>query len=105
MIERRWRAVEADIQHYYGLDARFVGARRLLTLIQGLPAGSQALGHGGWFVEHELLATLLEVTVRANSKQKKGQPSFRVPRPPTDTGLKRSARSRMQELKRQLKGG
>jgi hypothetical protein len=69
-----------------------------------LPAGSKTFGQGGWFIEQELLASLLEVTVRANSKKKKGHPEFRVARPEGEPGPKRSTRSKMLDLARQLKG-
>lgn len=87
MIQHRWRAVEADIQAYYGLDARGLGARRLLSLVYGLPSGAKTFGGGGWMLEHELLASLLEVSV--NSKKKKGKP-FKVPRPKIEKGPKPS---------------
>jgi hypothetical protein len=104
LIERRWRAVEADIQHFYGVDARTLGGRRLLALIEGLPVGARSTGGGGWFMEQELLASLLEVTVRAHSKKKKGGQPFRVTRPESEPGPKRSAKAKMTDLARQLKG-
>jgi hypothetical protein len=69
-----------------------------------LPAGSKTFGQGGWYIEQELAASLLEVTVRANSKKKKGQPEFRINRPEGEPAPKRSARSKMLDLARQLKG-
>lgn len=56
-------------------------------------------------MEQELLASLLEVTVRAHSKKKKGQQPFRVTRPEPERGPKQSARSKMRDIARQIKGG
>ena len=105
MIERRWRAVEADIQRFYGLDARTLGSRRLLTLVEGLPAGARSTGGGGWFMEHELAAVHLEKFIEVHSKKKRGSKPFRVPRPEPDVGPKKvPIRNRLLDLKRQLKG-
>jgi hypothetical protein len=104
VIENRWRAVEADIQRWYGVDARFCGARRLVTLIAGLPEGAATHGGAGWLLEHELQATLLEVMVAAWADRKKMTQPFRVPRPERDRP-KKSARDKLIDLARVLKGG
>jgi hypothetical protein len=71
-------AVEADFQRYYDLDLREVlwgsrryGARRLMSLVSGLPlegAVARAVLYGGrdWSNADELLATLVEMTDLGN---------------------------------------
>lgn len=60
-----------------------MSARRLITLIEGLPEGSRTFGGGGWLIEHEMAALSLESFIKVHSK--KDAKPFRIPRPGRET--------------------
>lgn len=95
MLER-WDAVEADFQHYYGLDLReqvqAETPRRLLALVRGLPFDSATWRRDGFSRLEELLTVQTELTVTwlrgiygttaaGTTGARKAPPFFKFPRP------------------------
>jgi hypothetical protein len=91
LIDEHFEPLEADFQRFYGLDLRMelwgpkpIGARRLASLIRGLPPDSalhRALDPDGWAwgnVE-ELMAVLVEMFHSANTP--KGTKPLKIRRP------------------------
>lgn len=112
MIAERWRAVEADLQRYYGVNAAEVDdARRLLVLIEGLPEECATRDGRGWGVDQELAAMTVEAlgeVVRAviastgDQKALRRIKSLKIPRP-RDEGKKQSAADRMRAFARSIR--
>ncbi|HET9654597.1 MAG TPA: hypothetical protein VFP72_04545, partial [Kineosporiaceae bacterium] len=93
LLRERWGDLEGDFQRHHQVDLRtvwrrpgqrtgFLGVRRLIRLVDALPADAVVNRHGGitWGTTDELLAQLIEevAVLAADHRRKKPR---EVPRP------------------------